>query len=132
MYTFEQIQQLISQGFTPEFIMSQVPSPAVSGQAPEPVPAPAPVIVPDKVPEPVPATEPVPEPVPAPAPAPEPPKVDASNAQVLQAIEKLTQAVQANALANAQNKVPQTMTDEEAIAQILNPFTHKPITEKGV
>ena len=132
MYTFEQIQQLISQGFTPEFIMSQVPSPAVSGQAPEPVPAPAPVIVPDKVPEPVPAPEPVPEPVPAPAPAPEPPKADASNAQVLQAIEKLTQAVQANALANAQNKVPQTMTDEEAMAQILNPFTHKPITEKGV
>ena len=130
MYTFEQIQQLISQGFTPEFIMSQVPSPAVSGQAPEPVPAPAPVIVPDKVPEPVPAPAPAPEPVPAPAT--EPPKADASNAQVLQAIEKLTQAVQANALANAQNKVPQTMTDEEAMAQILNPFTHKPITEKGV
>ena len=106
MYTFEQIQQLISQGFTPEFIMSQVLNTAVSGQAPEPVPAPAP--------------------------APEPPKADASNAQVLQAIEKLTQAVQANALANAQNKVPQTMTDEEAMAQILNPFTHKPITEKGV
>lgn len=132
MYTFEQIQQLISQGFTPEFIMSQVPSPAVSGQAPEPVPAPAPVIVPDKVPEPVPVPEPEPVPEPVPVPAPEPPKVDASNAQVLQAIEKLTQAVQANALANAQNKVPQTMTDEEAIAQILNPFTHKPITEKGV
>lgn len=132
MYTFEQIQQLISQGFTPEFIMSQVPSPVVSGQAPEPVPAPAPVIVPDKVPEPVPAPEPVPEPVPAPAPAPEPPKADASNAQVLQAIEKLTQAVQANALANAQNKVPHIMTDEEAMAQILNPFTHKPIMEKGV
>lgn len=132
MYTFEQIQQLISQGFTPEFIMSQVPNTAVSGQAPEPVPAPAPVIVPDKVPEPVPAPEPVPVPEPVPAPAPEPPKADASNAQVLQAIEKLTQAVQANALANAQNKVPQTMTDEEAMAQILNPFTHKPITEKGV
>lgn len=129
MFTYEQIQNLMSQGFTHDDIMSFVNKPVPAGVEPEPVPEPvtAPVIVPDKAPEPV--AQPVPEPVaqPVPQPVPEPPKADASNAQVLQAIEKLTQAVQANAIAQSQNKVPQTFTDEDAMAQILNPQTRKPI-----
>lgn len=138
MFTFDEIQTLISQGFTHDDIMtlgnnsSPAPVPAPEAPAPAPEPEKEPEPVPAKTPEPVPAKEQEPEPVPEPVPVPAPvPAQNDNTAKILQELSKLTQAIQANAIAQSNNKIPHTMTDEEAMAQILNPVTHKPITEKG-
>lgn len=95
-----------------------------------PAPAPAPVVEQTPTPEPQPApaqaVEPVPAPAPAPAPTPTPAPQEAqpSMAEIMQAISKLTGAVQANAIAQSMipgGANPQTPTAEDMIAEIIRP-----------
>ena len=131
--TFAEIKELKEMGFTHDEIISiMTGSPIIQ---PEPAAVPAPVPAP--VPTPVPAAPAAPAPVPTPAQAPAAPAAPAAPDQdnpVLQMlstlngnIAQLTQTVQANAIAGTQNSVPQPMTAEEAMAQILNPRTNEPI-----
>ena len=116
--TLEQVENLLSKGFTHDEIMS-LAKPA------EPVPAP--------VPEPAPA--PVPAPVPAPEPKPEPVPDNANLAQQLGEMSKgitaLVQLVQNGNILTSRAPAPEPLTGENALAQILNPFTNEPIGGKN-
>lgn len=120
--TLEQVENLLSKGFTHDEIMA-LEKPA------EPVPAPVPV------PEPAPAPAPVPVPAPAPVPVPEQ-KLD-NNVNLAQqlgemskGITALVQLVQNGNILSSRAPAPEPLTGENALAQILNPFTNEPIGGK--
>ena len=121
------VNNLLDKGFSHDEIMLIInaSNPAPAPVSPEPVP----------VPEPAPAPVPVPEPAPAPVPAPAPAPVPVQNADIMKGIgelsrnvQELVQQIQLNAIRDSQNKVPEHMTDSEALAQILNPKTNEPIS----
>ena len=114
---------LAQAGYTREEI-AQMENPGT----PAPAPAPAPVVEQTPTPEPQPApaqvVEPVPTPAPEPAPTPAPQEAQPSMAEIMQAISKLTGAVQANAIAQSMipgGANPQTPTAEDMIAEIIRP-----------
>lgn len=106
--TYDQILNLLNQGFTPADVMAlqQMPAPA---PAPDPAPAPAPA------------------PDPAPAPAPQPDPAPAWAEELNQSIKLMTNAMHANAIMQQQQPEVKTITAEEALANIIQP----PKPEKG-
>ena len=128
--TLEQVENLLSKGFTHDEIMA-LEKPA------EPVPAPVPV--PEPAPAPAPAPVPVPAPAPVPVPVPEPktdpvPDNNVNLAQQLGEMSKgitaLVQLVQNGNILSSRAPAPEPLTGENALAQILNPFTNEPIGGK--
>ena len=138
--TFAEIKELNNMGFTHDEIISiMTGSPLV-----QPVPAAVPEAVPAAAPAPAPEQTPTPAAAPAapaaqaPAVAPAAPAPAQDNNPILQMlsslngnIAQLTQTVQANAIAGTPNSVPHVMTEQEAMAQILNPRTNEPIGGNG-
>lgn len=119
-----EVNNLLEKGFSHDEIML-----IINSSNPAPVP---PEPVPDPVPAPVPVLEPAPAPAPAPTPAPV--QVPVQNADIMKGlgelsmnVQNLVQQMQLNAIRDSQNKVPEQMTDSEALAQILNPKTNEPI-----
>lgn len=110
--TYDQILNLLNQGFSPADVMAlqQMPDPA-------PTPAPAPAPTPD------PAPAPTPDPSPAPMPDPAPAWAEELN----QSIKLMTNAMHANAIMQQQQPQVKTVTADEALANILQP----PKPEKG-
>lgn len=108
--TYEQILNLLNQGFTPADVMAlqQMPAP---DPAPDPAPAPAP--------------DPASAPAPAPAPQPDPAPVWAE--ELNQSIKLMTNAMHANAIMQQQQPVPKQITADEALANIIQP----PRPERG-
>ena len=106
--TLEQVENLLSKGFTHDEIMA-LEKPA------EPVPAPVPVPVPE------PKTDPVPD-------------NNVNLAQQLGEMSKgitaLVQLVQNGNILSSRAPAPEPLTGENALAQILNPFTNEPIGGK--
>jgi hypothetical protein len=104
--TYDQILNLLNQGFTPADVMAlqQMPAPA---PAPDPAPAPAP--------DPAPTHAPQPEPTPAWA------------EELNQSIKLMTNAMHANAIMQQQQPAPKTITADEALANIIQP----PKPDKG-
>ena len=98
-YSKQEIAYLLKSGFSLSEIMQ---TDGIVPQDPEPVPAPEPVPVP------------APEPVPVPAPA--------DNADVLAAIEKLTQTIQAGNIraGGFRDPLPENSA-ENILANIINP-----------
>ena len=116
------VNNLLEKGFSHDEIML-----IINSSNPDPAPAQP---VPEPVPEPAPAPVPVPEPAPAPAPVPAPVQnqdVMKGLGELTRNVQELLQAIQLNAIRDSQNKVPEQMTDTEALAQILNPKTNEPI-----
>lgn len=108
--TYDQILNLLNQGFSPADVMALQ-------QAPAPAPAP------DTAPDPAPA--PAPDPAPAPAPQPEPAPAWAE--ELNQSIKLMTNAMHANAIMQQQQPAPKTITADEALANIIQP----PKPDKG-
>ena len=146
--TFAEIKELNNMGFTHDEIISiMTGSPLVQpvpAAVPEAVPAAAPAPAPEQTPTPAaapaapaaqaPAVAPAAPAAQAPAVAPAAPAPAQDNNPILQMlsslngnIAQLTQTVQANAIAGTPNSVPHVMTEQEAMAQILNPRTNEPI-----
>lgn len=104
--TYDQILNLLNQGFSPADVMAlqQMPVPAT---APDPAPAPAPD--------------------PAPDPAPRPDPVPAWAEELNQSIKLMTNAMHANAIMQQQQPAPKTISADEALANIIQP----PKPDKG-
>lgn len=102
--TYDQILNLLNQGFSPADVMALQ-------QAPAPSPAPTP--------DPVPA--PTPDPAPAPAPVPMPDPAPAWAEELNQSIKLMTNAMHANAIMQQQQPAPKTLTADEALANIIQP-----------
>ena len=145
MNLLEQVQKLLGAGFTSDYIMAILPAPAAAPAAPaEPVPVPAepaaapPVQVRLREPVPVPvepaaapaAQDPVPaaEPVPAAVPAQAGQDVVGEMAKLTQGVNALLQQIQQANILDSRNKVPETATAEDVMAQILDPRNGQPIT----
>lgn len=118
------IMALVKEGYTKDEI-AQMEKPQPSD--PNPAPAVQPVANPVPDAEPANQTAQVAEPVavPAPAPAPQPAQQDAqpTMAELMQAVAKLTSAVQANAI--AQSVIPAGLSNppsaEDMLAEIIRP-----------
>lgn len=119
------ILTLVKAGYTRDEIaqMEQQETPNANA-----IPVPAPVAEPEPTPEPVntptPVTEPVAVPVAQPQPTPTPAQTEPTMAELMQAVAKLTSAVQANAI--AQSVIPggltqPTPTAEDMLAEIIRP-----------
>ena len=106
--TYDQILNLLNQGFTPADLMALQKMPA---PAPTPAPDPAPTPAPD----------------PAPAPAPKPDPAPAWAEELNQSIKLMTNAMHANAIMQQQQPAPKTITADEALANIIQP----PKPDKG-
>lgn len=106
--TYDQILNLLNQGFTPADVMAL-----------QQMPAPAPV------PDPVPTPGPDPAPVPAPSPMPDPAPAWAE--ELNQSIKLMTNAMHANAIMQQQQPAQKQITADEALANIIQP----PRPEKG-
>lgn len=108
--TYDQILNLLNQGFSPADVMAlqQMPAPA-----PDPTPDPAPA--------------PTPDPAPAPTPAPMPDPAPAWAEELNQSIKLMTNAMHANAIMQQQQPAAKTITADEALANIIQP----PKPEKG-
>ena len=105
----EQINFLISAGYSIEEIMQMQPAPAA-----DPTPAPAPGADP----------EPAPAPGADPEPAPEPAE-DPTTAALLAAVQQLTQAVQLGNIRGTGFPAPQPdRTVEDILGEIINPPTY--------
>ena len=104
--TYDQILNLLNQGFTPADVMALQ-------QMPAPAPAPAPA------PDPAPDTAPAPAPIPEPAPA--------WAEELNQSIKLMTNAMHANAIMQQQQPSPKTISADEALANIIQP----PKPDKG-
>ena len=133
MNPLEQVQKLLDAGFTPDYIMAILPAPASAPAAApaapaEPVPA-EPAAAPAAQ-DPVPAAEPGPaaEPVPAAVPAQAGQDVVGEMAKLTQGVNALLQQIQQANILNSRNKVPETATAEDVMAQILDPRNGQPIT----
>ena len=106
----EQINFLISAGYSIEEIMQMQPEPAA-----DPAPAPVPAADPE------PAPEPAADPGPAPAPA-----ADPTTAALLAAVQQLTQAVQLGNIRGTGFPAPQpNRTVEDILCEIINPPTYQ-------
>ena len=106
----EQINFLISAGYSIEEIMQMQPKPAA-----DPAPAPAPATDPD--PAPAAATDPGPAPAPA---------ADPTTAALLASVQQLTQAVQLGNIRGTGFPSPQpNRTVEDILGEIINPPTYQ-------
>ena len=95
---YTEILNLLDRGLTPEQIIGLQAAPA-----------------------PMPETPPQPEPDPVPAPAPAADQVPEWAQQLNQSINRMTNALHANAIMNAQQPEVKPQTAEEALAQIIAP-----------
>lgn len=102
--TYDQILNLLNQGFSPADVMALQQAPAPS-HAPTPDPVPAPT----------------PDPAPAPAPVPMPDPAPAWAEELNQSIKLMTNAMHANAIMQQQQPAPKTLTADEALANIIQP-----------
>lgn len=116
--TLEQVENLLSKGFSHDEIM------AFEQPAPIPVPEPAPVPAPVPVPAPAPVPEPKPEPVP------DNTILAQQLGEMSKGITALVQLVQNGNILSSRAPAPEPLTGENALAQILNPFTNEPIGGK--
>lgn len=98
--TYDQILNLLNQGFTPADVMALQQMPA---------------------PDPAPDAAPAPAPDPAPAPAPQPDPAPAWAEELNQSIKLMTNAMHANAIMQQQQPVPKQITADEALANIIQP-----------
>lgn len=98
--TYDQILNLLNQGFTPADVMALQQAPA-----PDPAPDPAPAPAPD----------------PAPTPAPQPDPAPAWAEELNQSIKLMTNAMHANAIMQQQQPAPKQITADEALANIIQP-----------
>ena len=116
----EQINFLISAGYSIEEIMQMQPKPAA-----DPAPAPAPATDPD--PAPAAATDPDPAPAAATDPGPAPaPAADPTTAALLASVQQLTQAVQLGNIRGTGFPSPQpNRTVEDILGEIINPPTYQ-------
>ncbi len=107
----ENILKLVDAGFTKEEIL------ALAGTA-----------QPEEAEPPKNEPAPQPEPEPAPAPAPQPDPNQERYDQLLEAMQKLTGAIQAGNILNSSNREEPQLSAEDILAEVVNP---KPNKRKG-
>ena len=118
--TLAEVNNLLANGFTHDEIMA-----FANAETPSPVPAPVPVPVP--APAPVPVPEPKPDPVPAPVPEDKNDTFAQQLGEMSKGINTLVQLVQNGNILSSRAPVPEALTGESALAQILKPLTKEPI-----
>ncbi len=107
----ESILKLVEAGFNKEDILALAGTAQPTGAEP---------------PKDEPASQPEPEPAPAPAPQPDPNQERYD--QLLEAMQKLTGAIQAGNILNSSNREDPQLSPEDILAEVVNP---KPNKRKG-